>query len=135
MSANIRRLPVALLAAVLALASAMAGARTEDTANKWRVYVAGEAKTDGEVVMRLSEIGAVVAEVPVAIPKYTNKKGIALRIRDRLNEGLEGDKYKVVIDDKDDVVVRARDDVKDFELAIVRNTADRTEVKVEREGE
>jgi hypothetical protein len=133
MSLNIRRLPVALLTAVLVLASGMAGARDEDTASKWRVYVAGAAKTDGEVVMRLSEVGAVVSEVPVAIPKHMDKSGIAHRIRDRLNESLDGEKYKVVTDDKDDVVVRARDDVKDFELAIVRNTADGTEVKVERQ--
>ena len=133
MSLNIRRLPVALLAAVLALASATAGARDEDTASKWRVFVAGDSKTDGEVVMRLSEVGAAAWEVPVAIPKYTDKKGIAHRIRDTLNESLGGEKYKVVIDDKDEIVVRARDDVKDFELAIVRNTADGTEVKVERE--
>jgi len=131
MSANIRRISIALLATVFALAGAMAGARG-DTADKWRMHTAGKSTSDGEIVLRLAELGGIVAEVTIPIPKYTDQKGIAQRIREGLNDNLPGDRYKVEVDEGDDIIVRKRDDVKDFELSIVGNTADGTEVKVER---
>ena len=128
-----RKLPGALLAAALALTTALAAAESPDTSNRWRLQAGGESTADGVIVVRLSEIGAVVAEIPVSVPKHTAKKGVAERIRDSLNAGLEHDRYKVEVDDGEDVIIKAREDVKDFEIAIVSNTADGIEVKLDKE--
>lgn len=128
-----RMLTSALLAATLAAASLPAQAESPDTSNRWRLKAGGESTADGVIVVRLSEIGAVVAEIPVSVPKHTAKKGVAERIRDSLNAGLEGDRYKVEVDDGEDVIVKAREDVKDFEIAIVSNTADGIEVRLDKE--
>lgn len=85
------------------------------------------------IVVRLSEIGAVVAEIPISVPKHTAKKGVAERIRDGLTAGLEVDRYKIVVDDGEDVIIKAREDVKDFEIAIVSNTADGISVRLNKE--
>lgn len=130
---KLRKLPGALLAATLALTTVLAVAESPDTSNRWRLQAGGESTADGVIVVRLSEIGAVVAEVPVSVPKHTAKKGVAERIRDSLNGALEGDRYKVEVDDGEDVIVKAREDVKDFEIAIVSNTADGIEVKLDKE--
>jgi hypothetical protein len=120
-------------AAALALASTTAKAENPDTSNKWRVQVAGESTADGVVLVRLSEIGNVIAEIPVTVPKHSDKKGVAQRIRDSLNGSLDANRYTVEVDDGNDVLVKAREDVKDFELAIVRNTADGTKVTADKE--
>ena len=133
MSPPFRSLPVAFFAAALAFASVKASAESPDTSNRWRLQAGGESTADGVIVVRLSEIGAVVAEIPVSVPKHTAKKGVAERIRDSLNAALEGDRYKVEVDDGEDVIVKAREDVKDFEIAIVSNTADGIEVKLDKE--
>lgn len=133
MSPTFRSLPVAFFAAALAFASVKATGESPDTSNRWRLQAGGESTADGVIVVRLSEIGAVVAEIPVSVPKHTAKKGVAERIRDSLNAALEGDRYKVEVDDGEDVIVKAREDVKDFEIAIVSNTADGIEVKLDKE--
>ena len=133
MSPTFRSLPVAFFAAALAFASVQATAESPDTSNRWRLQAGGESTADGVIVVRLSEIGAVVAEIPVSVPKHTAKKGVAERIRDSLNAALEGDRYKIEVDDGEDVIVKAREDVKDFEIAIVSNTADGIEVKLDKE--
>ena len=133
MSPTLRSFPVAFFAAALALASTTAKAENADTSNKWRVQVAGESTADGVVLVRLSEIGNVIAEIPVTVPKHSDKKGVAQRIRDSLNGSLDANRYTVEVDDGNDVLVKAQEDVKDFELAIVRNTADGTEVTVDKE--
>lgn len=123
----------ALLATALALATVPASAESPDTSNRWRLKAGGESTADGVIVIRLSEIGSAVAEIPVSVPKHTAKKGVAERIRDSLNAGLEHDRYKVEVDDGEDVIVKAREDVKDFEIAIVSNTADGIEVRLDKE--
>lgn len=128
-----RSLTGALLAATLALSTAPAAAESADTSNRWRLQAGGESTADGVIVVRLSEIGAVVAEIPVSVPKHTAKKGVAERIRDSLNGALEGDRYKIEVDDGEDVIIKAREDVKDFEIAIVSNTADGVEVRLDKE--
>jgi hypothetical protein len=133
MSPTLRSFPVAFFAAALALASTTAKAENPDTSNKWRVQVAGESTADGVVLVRLSEIGNVIAEIPVTVPKHSDKKGVAQRIRDSLNGSLDANRYTVEVDDGNDVLVKAREDVKDFELAIVRNTADGTKVTADKE--
>lgn len=133
MTSMFRKLPGALFAATLALTTVPAGAASPDTSHRWRLEATGESTSDGVIVVRLSEIGAVVAEIPVSVPKHTAKKGVAERIRDSLNGALEGDRYKVVVDDGEDVVIKAREDVKDFEIAIVSNTADGVQVKLDKE--
>ena len=133
MSPTFRSFPVAFFAAALALASATAKGEDPDTSNKWRVQVSGESTADGVVLVRLSEIGSVIAEIPVTVPKHSDKKGVAQRIRDSLNGSLDANRYTVEVDDGNDVLVKAQEDVKDFELAIVRNTADGTKVTVDKE--
>lgn len=108
--------------AVMALAIGTAAAIGK-IADNWRLQVSGGSWNGGTIVMHLVEAGDVVTVVTITIPKFTGENKIARLIRDRLKKGLPKDKFKVEVDDAEDVLVKARGGTRPFEIRIVSNTA------------
>ena len=113
---------VALALAVLALAIGTAAAIGK-VADNWRLQVSGGSWNGGTIVMHFVEADAVITEVIITIPKFTGENKIARLIRDQLKKSLPKDKFKVEVDDAEDVLVKARGGTKPFEIRIVSNTA------------
>jgi hypothetical protein len=101
--------------------------------NKWRAAMDGRAKVDGEIELSFVPEGGVASSVVVAIPKGTSENGAARITRDALRKHFGKDVYHVEIDDGEDVLVKKRGSTPDFDLAVVRNTADGLKVRLKRE--
>lgn len=123
-----RKAPVvgALLLALLA------GAAMATPSNKWRIQVSSDADSDGIVVIRLAPTNAPPVDVTVQIPKDAGENHIARLIRDSLRARL-GDRYKVEVDDGEDVLVKKRHASADFELTITQTTAAGVRITLDKE--
>jgi hypothetical protein len=122
------------LLSVLCLFAATAGADTTGkTSNKWRIEFSGGAESEGTVVVQLLAVGAVVAEVPVQIAKGTGENKVARTVRDALGVALGDERYKVEVDDGEDVLIKKRHGVEDFEVRIPSNTVKGVRANLQRE--
>jgi hypothetical protein len=101
--------------------------------NKWRVAMDGRAKVDGEIELSFTPERGVASSVVVAIPKGTSENGAARITRDTLRKNFGKDVYHVEIDDGEDVLVKKRGSTPDFDLVVVRNTAEGLKVRLKRE--
>ena len=110
----------ALAVAALAIGTASA---VGNAADNWRLQVSGGSWNGGTIVMHFVDADAVVTEVTITIPKVTGENKIARLIRDQLKKGLPKDKFKVEVDDAEDVLIKARGGTKPFEIRIISNTA------------
>lgn len=110
----------ALAVAALAIGTAAAVGKVADN---WRLQVSGGSWNGGTIVMHFVEAEDVVTEVIITIPKFTGENKIARLIRDQLRKGLPKDKFKVEVDDAEDVLVKARGGTRPYEIRIISNTA------------
>lgn len=123
------KLPAAFLLAFVVAFGALAS-----PSNKWRVQLGGSAKVDGEVELSFTPKGGTASSVVVAIPKGTHENGAARLVRDAVKAKFGKDVYKVETDDGEDVLVKKkRSSTPDFEVIIVRNTAEGLRVSLDRE--
>ena len=122
------KVPV-LVALLLILTTAAAWAAPS---NKWRIQVSSDADSDGVVVFRIAPTDAPPVDITVPIPKDAGENHIARLIRDSLRAKL-GDRYKVEVDDGEDVLVKKHHGSKDFELAITQKTAAGVRITLDRE--
>ena len=118
-----------ILACAVLLIAAPASAKPS---NKWRIQVSEGAKSDGEIVFRVAPKGGESVEVIVQIADGTGENAIASRIRDVLREKLDADAYNVEVDDGEDVLVKKKRGMPDFNIMLIRNTVKAVRLKVER---
>ncbi|MGH8251797.1 MAG: hypothetical protein ACREVI_14070 [Steroidobacteraceae bacterium] len=119
------------LATVIAFDAAVAAEEPEPIA--WRIHCNGGADSHGWVVLAFVESGEVLAEISTAIPNGTPENDVARRVRKNLRQALPKDRYRVDVQGGESVVVTADGHRRPFEIRLVRNTADGTEVSVTRE--
>ncbi len=122
-SQHFRLTLLCLLLPLLALAS---------PSNKWRIQVSSDADSAGALVFRVTPKGGAPMDVSVELAKDANENAVARRIRDALRAQL-GKGYQVEVDDGEDVLVKARGDTQDFELALVEQTAQGVRISLDRE--
>ncbi|GAA5076861.1 hypothetical protein [Lysobacter panacisoli] len=108
------------------------GAAVAAPSNKWRIQVSSDADSDGVVVIRIAPTDAPPVDVTVQIPKDAGENHIARLIRDSLRAKL-GDRYKVEVDDGEDVLVKKHHGSKDFEVAITQKTAAGVRITLDKE--
>jgi len=101
--------------------------------NKWRLQFSGHAKVDGEIELSFTPKGGTASSVVVAVPKGTGENAAARLTRDTVKKTFGKDVYHVETDDGEDVLVKKRGSTPDFDLIVVRNTADGLRVSVDRE--
>lgn len=116
-------------ALVLAL---LAGSALATPSNKWRIQVSSDADSDGVVVFRLAPTDASPTDITVQIPKDAGENHIARLIRDTLRARL-GDRYKVEVDDGEDVLVKKRHGGASFDLTIQQKTAAGVRITLDKE--
>jgi hypothetical protein len=102
--------------------------------NKWRIECSSDADSNGVVTLLLSPKGAEPIEVAIPIAKGTGENAVARRIRD----GLKADervakRYKLEVDDGEDVLVKKRRGEPDFDLKVVSNTVKGFRINLDRE--
>lgn len=122
----------ATLAAFLFVFAACAST-SANLSNKWRLEVSGGADADGTIVVQVLGVGAVIAEVPVQIPRGTGENAVARRVSEELRLQLPADRFAVEVDDGEDVLIKKRGRAEDFEVRIASNTVQGTRVNVQRE--
>lgn len=104
-----------------------------EPSNKWRIEVDHTARAAGEIELSFTPEGAPASAVVVAIPADTRENMAALLIRAAIHERFGEAVYQTEIDDGEDVLVKARGSSPNFELVLVRNTADGLELDLDRE--
>ena len=120
-------------ATVLLLALAVAFSALASPSNKWRVQLSGHTKVDGEIELSFTPKDGTATSVVVAVPKGTGENSAARLVRDTVKATFGKDVYKVETDDGEDVLVKARGSTPDFDLIVVRNTAEGLRVSLDRE--
>ena len=108
-----------LLAFALLALAAVAQARGTD--NKWRLEFSGNAESAGRIVLQLvPEEGEPVAAT-VEIRKGRSENGVARDVRDGLRAAV-GKRFKVEVDDGEDVLVKKHHGERDFIVTVVENS-------------
>jgi hypothetical protein len=102
--------------------------------NKWRMQCSGGADSDGVVTLLLGPKDAETIEVSIAIKKGTGENAIARRIRDALKaDERVAKRYKLEVDDGEDVLVKKRRGEPNFDLKVVGNTVKGLRINLDRE--
>ncbi len=102
--------------------------------NKWRIQCSSDADSAGVVTLRLSPIDAGQIELTIPIADGTGENNIARTIRDALKRDPRvSDRYKVEVDDGEDVLVKKRGGQPNFDLEVVSNTIKGFRIRLDRE--
>jgi len=118
--------------AVLLMAAGCAST-TSKTSNQWRIHVDGGARSAGLIALEVLGVGRKIAHVDVPIVAGTGENDVARRIRDELQLSLDPGQYSVMLDDGEEVRIRRRPGVDDFEIRLVDNTVEGTRLRLERD--
>ncbi|MGB0132572.1 hypothetical protein [Dokdonella sp.] len=119
--------------AVLLLGLLVATAAIAKPSNKWRIKCNHRADVAGVIVLRLTPEGQAAVEVTVDIAKGTRENEAARTIRKAIKSSALGERYKIEIDDGEDVLIKRRSRQPNIDLEIVSNTADGLKIKTHRE--
>ena len=118
---------------VFVLAMAVAFGAMAAPSNKWRVQLGGQAKVDGEVELSFTPKGGTATSVVVPVAKGTGENAAARLTRDTVKKTFGKEVYNVETDDGEDMLVKKRGSTPDFELVVVRNTAEGLRLSLDRE--
>ena len=118
---------------VFVLAAAVAFGALASPSNKWRIQLGGKAKVDGEIELSFTPKGGAATSVVIPVPAGTHENAAARLVRDAVKAQFGKDVYKVETDDGEDMLVKKRGSTPDFELVVVRNTAEGLRVSLDRE--
>ena len=118
---------------VFVLAAAVAFGALASPSNKWRIQLGGKAKVDGEIELSFTPKGGAATSVVIPVPAGTHENAAARLVRDAVKAQFGKDVYKVETDDGEDVLVKKRGSTPDFEIIVVRNTADGLRISLDRE--
>jgi len=100
--------------------------------NKWRLEVSEGANNDGLIRLRLTPKGEDAIDATVSIRKGRSENGVARDIEDALRALLDKKRFKVEIDDGEDVLVKKKGGP-DFAFEVVESTLKGTRLNLERE--
>jgi hypothetical protein len=100
--------------------------------NKWRIQVSSDADSDGVVVFHVAPTNSAPVDITVQIPKDAGENHIARLIRDTLRAKL-GDRYKIEVDDGEDVLLKKHIGGVDFDLTITQKTVAGVRITLDRE--
>lgn len=120
-----------LLAFALLAQATLAQARGPD--NKWRLEFSGNAESAGRIVLQLvSEEGGEPVAATVEIRKGRNENGVARDVRDGLHAAV-GKRFKVEVDDGEDVLVKKGRGERNFPVTIIENNVKGVRIKLDPE--
>jgi len=118
---------------VLTLGVLLATAASAKPSNKWRIKCDHKADVAGVLVLRLTPEGQAAVDVTVDIPEGTHENNAARNIRKAIKSSSLGERYKVELDDGEDVLIKRRSRQPDIDLEILSNTAEGLSIKAHTE--
>lgn len=118
---------------VFLLGALLASAAVASPSNKWRIKCNHKANVAGVVSLRLTPEGQAAVDVDVEIPEGTRENSAARMIRKAIKASSLGERYKVEIDDGEDVLIKRRSRQPDIDLEVLGNTAEGLSIKVHKE--
>ena|SRR5690349_18606878 len=126
---TLRRSMAVVAATGLALLAAVAYAKPS---GNWRIKFDHRADNDGAITLRIAPIegGGDPIDVETKIPSGTSENNAAELVSASLKAVLGTEKYRIGIDDGEDVIVRTRGKTKKFELTMVSTTLTGLGVKI-----
>ena len=120
------------IAAVATFVAAPAFAEDLKLSNKWRVEVSETARSDGNIVFRVTPKDGTPTDVTVAIKDGRGENNIADDIRDAFRATLDQKEFHSETDDGEDVLLKKRKGP-NFELKLVESTVKATRINVQKE--
>jgi hypothetical protein len=120
------------IAAVATFVAAPSLAEDLKLSNKWRVEVSETARSDGNIVFRVTPKDGTPTDVTVAIKDGRGENNIADDIRDAFRTTLDKAEFHSETDDGEDVLLKKRKGP-NFELKLVESTVKATRINVEKE--
>ncbi|QNR97140.1 hypothetical protein ICJ04_16940 [Stenotrophomonas sp. 169] len=102
-------------------------------ANEWNIDLKGRAKTDGEITLAVTPAGGEATNVAIPIPAATNHEAAAVMISNALSKEFGTGVYAIRTDGTDEVEMKAINGNRDFDVIVVRNTADGLAIKLDRD--
>jgi hypothetical protein len=104
-----------------------------DLSNKWRIKINHNAKSDGEIVFRLSPENQTAIDVTVHIKAHTMENSVAADIKKAMKAQLPKDGFHVERDDFEDVLIKKRGDTPDFGLELVSSSVEGVSIDIHKE--
>jgi hypothetical protein len=120
------------MAATVLLSSGVTLAEDLKLSNKWRVEVSETARSDGNIVFRVTPKDGTPTDVTVAIKDGRGENNIAGDIRDAFRATLDKNEFHSETDDGEDVLLKKRKGP-NFELKLVESTVKATRINVGKE--
>jgi hypothetical protein len=120
------------MAATVLLSSGVTLAEDLTLSNKWRVEVSETARSDGNIVFRVTPKDGTPTDVTVAIKDGRGENNIASDIRDAFRATLDKNEFHSETDDGEDVLLKKRKGP-NFELKLVESTVKATRINVGKE--
>jgi hypothetical protein len=121
-----------VMAAAALLSSGVALAEDLKLSNKWRVEVSETARSDGNIIFRVTPKDGTPTDVTVAIKDGRGENNIAGDIRDAFRATLDKEEFHSETDDGEDVLLKKRKGP-NFELKLVESTVKATRINVGKE--
>lgn len=118
---------------ILLFGALLASNALASPSNKWRIKCNHKSDVAGVISLRLTPEGQAAVDVEVAIPKSTHENEAARLIRKAIKASALGERYKIEIDDGEDVLIKRRSRQPDIDLEILGNTADGLSIKAHKE--
>lgn len=125
----------AIVTAVIAslLLAALAFADGVQTSNAWRIELSGQALSSGELLFRVTPRQGEATDVAVKVRSGRGENQVARDVRDALAARLSPERFRVEVDDGEDVLVKKAQGQPDFALELVEARVQNVSIKIESE--
>ena len=127
-----RRLWATTAMAATILAGTAAIAADTKTSHRWRIEVSESANSDGTIRFAVTPVGGESKTVEVPIKNGRSENHVAKDIRDAFKSALSAE-YTVEVDDGEDVLVKAKNPMPKFTVALVDSSVKSVRIHVETE--
>jgi hypothetical protein len=118
--------------AVAILAGTAAIAADAKASHRWRIEVSESANSSGTIRFAVTPVGGETKTVEVPIKKGRAENNVAKDIRDAFKGTLSAE-YTVEVDDGEDVLVKAKDPMPKFTVALVDSSVKSVRIHVQTE--
>ncbi len=103
------------------------------SSNKWRIEVSEGANSDGAIVFDVLVGGYDTRTVTTDIEDGYSENHVARVIANAFHDQLPREAFHVEVDDGEDVLVKARGDIRSFELRLRDNAVRGVRINLDRE--
>jgi hypothetical protein len=100
--------------------------------NKWRLQFSGDAESAGRIVLQIAPAEGDPVTASVDILQGRGENAVARDVRDALR-AQAGKRYRVEVDDGEDVLVKKHGGQPDFVVTIVENSVQGVRIEIDAE--